>query len=65
LKTVGISPERVQLFHCSAAEGQRFQQEATRISEEIQKLGSNPFKKSKTSDKEGLDLKNSSDQKTE
>lgn len=65
LKTVGISPERVQLFHCSAAEGQRFQQEATRISEEIQKLGSNPLKKSKTSDKEGLDLKNSSDQKTE
>ncbi|HDZ19599.1 MAG TPA: hydrogenase iron-sulfur subunit [archaeon] len=65
MKTVGISPKRVQLFHCSAAEGQRFQQEATRISEEIQNLGSNPLKKSKTSDKEGLDLKNSSDQKTE
>jgi len=57
LKTVGISPKRVQLFHCSAAEGQRFQQEATRISEEIQNLGSNPLKNPETSNKEGSDSK--------
>ena len=44
LKTTGISPERVQLFHCSAAEGQKFQNEATRISEQIANLGSNPIK---------------------
>ena len=44
LKTTGISPERVQLFHCSAAEGQKFQIEATRISEQIADLGKNPIK---------------------
>ena len=46
LKTTGVSPERVQMIHCSAAEGQKFQQEATRISEIIEKLGSNPLKES-------------------
>jgi len=34
------------MFHCSAAEGQRFQNEVTRISETIVKLGKNPFKES-------------------
>ncbi len=48
LKTTGISPERVQIFHCSAAEGQKFQMEAIRISEQIAKLGSNPLKKIKS-----------------
>jgi coenzyme F420-reducing hydrogenase delta subunit len=57
LKTVGISPERVQMFHCSAAEGQRFQQEVTRISETIKNLGSNPLKDSETSKKEGKESK--------
>ena len=46
LKTTGISPERVQMFHCSAAEGQKFQIEATRISELIKNLGDNPIKDS-------------------
>ena len=40
------------MFHCSAAEGQKFQNEATRISELIQDLGSNPIKESIKSDKE-------------
>jgi len=44
LKTTGISPERVQMFHCSAAEGQRFQNESIRISGIIEKIGSNPLK---------------------
>lgn len=57
LKTVGVSPERVQMFHCSAAEGQKFQEEATRISETIQKLGSNPFKDSIKSEKEEKESK--------
>lgn len=45
LKTMGISPERIQMFHCSAAEGQRFQNESIRISGIIEKLGNNPLKK--------------------
>ena len=52
MKTAGISPERIQMFHCSAAEGQRFQEEVTRISEIIEKLGSNPMKESKSLEKE-------------
>jgi len=35
------------MFHCSAAEGQKFQIEATRITEIIEKLGSSPFKQEK------------------
>ena len=52
LKTTGISPERVQIFSCSAAEGQKFQIEANRISEQIADLGSNPIKEILTSEKE-------------
>ena len=52
LKTTGVSPERVQIFHCSAAEGQRFQTEAIRISEEIANLGSNPIKEHLESEEE-------------
>jgi coenzyme F420-reducing hydrogenase delta subunit len=52
LKTVGISPERIQMFHCSAAEGQRFQNEVTRVSEIIGNIGSNPIKKSLSEEKD-------------
>ena len=57
LKTVGISPERIQMFHCSAAEGQHFQDEATRISETIKNLGSNPLKNSTPSKQEEKESK--------
>jgi coenzyme F420-reducing hydrogenase delta subunit len=57
LKTTGISPERVQMFHCSAAEGQKFQEEATRISELIKNLGNNPIKDSIKPNKMSDDLK--------
>ena len=57
LKAVGISPERIQIFHCSAAEGQKFQEEATRISETIRNLGSNPLKDVVPSKKEEKELK--------
>jgi hypothetical protein len=40
------------MFYCSAAEGQRFQEEVTRISEKIEKLGSNPLKEKPDSEKE-------------
>lgn len=52
LKTTGISPERVQIFNCSAAEGQKFQNEAIRISEEIADLGSNLIKENLKSEQE-------------
>jgi hypothetical protein len=45
------------MFHCSAAEGQKFQDEATRISETIQNLGSNPLKDSINSNKEQTESK--------
>ena len=57
LKTVGISPERIQMFHCSAAEGVKFQSEATRISETIKNLGSNPLKDFNPSKKEEKESK--------
>ena len=41
-----MDPDRIQMFHCSAAEGQRFQQEMTRISDIIENIGKNPIKKS-------------------
>lgn len=34
------------MFHCSAAEGQKFQEEVTRISEIIERLGKNPINES-------------------
>jgi len=58
LKTVGLSPERIQMFHCSAAEGQKFQEEAIRISETIQNLGRNPLKDLISSKKEEKESKN-------
>ena len=63
LKTTGISPERVQIFHCSAAEGQKFQIEATRISELIGNLGDNPIKDSIKSDKKEKSLQESKKKK--
>ena len=62
LKTVGLSPERIQIFHCSAAEGQKFQEEAIRISETIQNLGRNPIKDSISSKKEEKESKNTQNQ---
>ena len=58
LNTVGLSPERIQMFHCSAAEGQKFQEEAIRISEIIQNLGHNPLKDLISSKKEEKESKN-------
>ncbi len=45
------------MFHCTAAEGQRFQEEVTRISEIIENLGSNPIKESLRSEKKKKDSK--------
>jgi len=65
LKTTGISPERIQMVHCSAAEGQVFQNEVIRISEIIENLGSNPLKESLSSHPEARDSVKDKKNKTE
>jgi hypothetical protein len=52
------------MFHCSAAEGQRFQEEMIRVSEIIERLGSNPIKESLINEK-SKDSKNEKKIKTE
>jgi hypothetical protein len=52
------------MFHCSAAEGQRFQEEMIRISEIIENLGSNPIKESLLIEK-NKDLNKQKKKKTE
>jgi coenzyme F420-reducing hydrogenase delta subunit len=55
LKTAGVAPERIQMFNCSAAEGQRFQEEVTRVSGIIENLGTNPIKVSLVKEAEKKD----------
>ena len=52
LKSAGISPKRIQMFHCSAAEGQRFQEEIIRITNIIENLGRNSLKENDASNKD-------------
>ena len=63
LKTTGIAPERIQMFNCSAAEGQRFQEEVTRISKIIEDLGANSIKESIRKEKEDSKQKNNNNPK--
>ena len=44
LKAVGISPERIKIIYCTAAEGQKFQREATEFDKTIRKLGPSPVR---------------------
>ena len=44
LKAAGISEKRLTMGYCTAAEGQKFQQEATQFDKEIKELGPSPFK---------------------
>jgi hypothetical protein len=44
------------MFNCSAAEGQKFQNEVSRISELIADLGSNPIKEAIKSNQKDNDL---------
>ena len=44
LKTVGMNPDRIKMIHCTAAEGQKFQQEATEYDKHIRKLGPSPLR---------------------
>jgi hypothetical protein len=53
------------MFHCSAAEGQRFQEEMTRISNVIENLGKSPIKELIAPDKEANNSNSRKDTKTE
>ena len=44
LKAAGISEKRLKMGYCTAAEGQKFQKEATQFDKEIKELGPSPFK---------------------
>jgi len=44
LKTAGIDERRLKMGYCTAAEGQKFQKEATQFDKEIKELGPSPFK---------------------
>jgi coenzyme F420-reducing hydrogenase delta subunit len=39
MKVVGMSPDRLKIIYCTAAEGQKFQNEAIEIDKTIRKLG--------------------------
>ena len=51
LKSIGIEPERIMMTYCSAAEGQKFQNEATKFDKLIHELGPNPMKSKKANKK--------------
>jgi len=41
---VGLSEKRIHLGYCTAAEGQKFQIEATKFNQLIQELGPSPLR---------------------
>jgi len=41
---MGLSEERIMFGYCTAAEGQKFQQEVIKFDKIIQKLGPSPLK---------------------
>lgn len=44
MKATGLEPERLKMGYCTAAEGQKFQKEATEFDKVIKGLGPNPIK---------------------
>ena len=47
LETIGIGGERVQMYNLSSAEGPRFAEIASEMSEKIEQMGPNPVKTGK------------------
>ncbi len=45
LAEIGIEPDRVEMYNLSSAQGQRFAQIATEMTEKIRSLGPSPVKK--------------------
>lgn len=48
LKAVGMSPDRIKIIYCTAAEGQKFQIEAIDFDRTIRKLGPSPLRAKST-----------------
>ena len=46
-KTLGLNEERVEMNNMSSAEGAKFADFATEVTQNIQKIGPNPLKKVK------------------
>jgi coenzyme F420-reducing hydrogenase delta subunit len=44
LAQIGLEPERVEMFFLSSAEGKRFAEIATEMTERARRLGPNPLK---------------------
>ena len=44
LKSMGLSEDRIMFGYCTAAEGQKFQQEAIKFDKIIRELGPSPLK---------------------
>jgi hypothetical protein len=51
LAEIGLEPERLEMFNLSSAEGTRFAEIVTEMSERLSKLGPSPVRP----DREGLD----------
>ncbi len=49
LAEVGLEPERLEMFFLSSAEGRRFAEIATEMTERARRLGPNPLKNGTTS----------------
>jgi F420-non-reducing hydrogenase iron-sulfur subunit len=47
LKEIGVEPERVEMFNLSSAQGARFAEIATEMSDRIKELGPSPVKSCK------------------
>ena len=53
LKVVGLNPDRIKMIHCTAAEGQKYQQDMIKYDKEIRKLGPSPLRTKSGTPKKG------------
>jgi len=50
---VGLNPDRIKMIHCTAAEGQKYQQDMIKYDKEIHKLGPSPLRTKNDTPKKG------------
>ena len=50
---IGLNPDRIKMIHCTAAEGQKYQQDMIKYDKEIQKLGPSPLRTKDGTPKKG------------
>jgi len=51
LDSIGLEPERLKMDYCTAAEGQKFQHDATEFDKVIRQLGPSPLKTQRSTKK--------------